>query len=72
MRLNHAALRVIRERTGKSQTAVAEAAEIDRANYAHLEAGRRRGTEAQIVAIANVLQIPVDALLGPELDRVGA
>ena len=72
MRLNHAALRVIRERTGKSQTAVAEAAEIDRANYAHLEAGRRRGTEAQIVALANVLQIPVDALLGPEIDRIGA
>lgn len=67
MRLNHAALRVIRERSGKSQTLVAELAEIDRANYAHIEAGRRKGTEAQIVAIAHALQIPVDALLGPEV-----
>ena len=39
---------------------------MDRANYAHLEAGRRRGTSEQIVAIARSLQIPVDALLGPD------
>ncbi len=70
MRLNHDALRVIRERTGKSQTAVAADASIDRANYAHLEAGRRRGTEAQIKAIAVALQVPVTALLGPDLDEV--
>ena len=70
MRLNHAALRVIRERTGKTQTAVAELADIDRANYAHIEAGRRRGTPEQIKAIAVALQIPFDALLGPELDEV--
>ena len=67
MRLNHAALRVIRERTGKSQSQVAELAGIDRANYCHIEAGRRRGTDAQLVAIASALQIPVDALYGPEL-----
>jgi transcriptional regulator with XRE-family HTH domain len=67
MRLNHAALRVIRERTGKSQTAMAELTGIDRANYAHIEAGRRRGTEEQIKAMAVALQIPVDALYGPEI-----
>lgn len=38
---------------------------MDRANYAHLEAGRRPGTDEQIVAIAKALQIPVDALYGP-------
>lgn len=68
MRLNHAALRVIRERTGKSQTQIADMAGMDRANYAHIEAGRRRGTEEQMKAFAEVLQIPFDALLGPELD----
>jgi transcriptional regulator with XRE-family HTH domain len=67
MRLNHAALRVIRERTGKSQTAMADLTGIDRANYAHIEAGRRRGTDEQIKAMAVALQIPVDALYGPDL-----
>ncbi len=67
MRLNHAALRAIRERSGYSQTAAAELADIDRANYAHMEAGRRPGTEEQIVRIATALQVPVTALLGPEL-----
>lgn len=70
MKLNHAALRVIRERTGYSQTNVAERAEIDRANYAHLEAGRRRGTPEQIKKIAEALQVPVDALLGPDSKQV--
>lgn len=66
MRINHSALRVIRERTGYSQTRVAELAAIDRANYAHIEAGRRHGTPEQIKAISVALQVPIDALLGPE------
>jgi transcriptional regulator with XRE-family HTH domain len=66
MRLNHAALRVIRERTGLTQTQVAADAEIDRANYVHMEAGRRPGTAPQIKALAEVLCVPVTALLGPE------
>lgn len=65
MRINHSALRVIRERTGYSQTKLAELSEIDRANYAHIEAGRRPGTPEQIKSIATALQVPVDALLGP-------
>lgn len=72
MRLNHSALRVIRERTGVSQSKIAELAEIDRPNYAHIEAGRRRGTPEQIKAIANALQVPVDALLGPEFESAVA
>ena len=72
MRLNHAALRVIRERTGKSQTQIADMAGIDRANYAHIEAGRRRGTEEQVKAFAIALQIPFDALLGPDAEQAAA
>lgn len=69
MRINHEALRIIRERSGYNQTKAAELAGIDRPNYAHLEAGRRKGTPAQILAIANALQVPMSALLGPELDH---
>ena len=63
MRLNHEALRVIRERTGQSKTLTAELAGIDRANYSHIEAGRRNGTEAQIVALAVALKVPVTAII---------
>lgn len=66
MRINSAALRVIRERSGYKQAQLADLAGIDRPNYAHIEAGRRNGTPAQIKVIAAVLQIPFDALLGPE------
>lgn len=66
MRINSAALRVIRERSGYTQSKAAELAGIDRPNYAHIEAGRRNGTPAQIKAIADALQIPFDALLGPD------
>ncbi len=63
MKLNTEALRVIRERSGQSQTGLAELAGIDRANLAHIEAGRRRGTEAQIVALAHALKVPVTAII---------
>lgn len=72
MRINHQALRIIRERSGYSQTEAAVLAGIDRPNYAHLEAGRRKGTPAQVLSIANALQIPMTALLGPELDNDSA
>ena len=63
MTLNHVALRVIRERTGQSQSATAAIAGIERANYAHIEAGRRKGTEAQIVSIARALKVDTAAIL---------
>jgi len=63
MKLNATALRVIRERTGQSQTQTAKLAGIDRANYAHIEAGRRRGTPEQIVNIAQALKIDVTAII---------
>lgn len=65
MRLNHLALRAIRERSGYTQTKAAELAGLDRANYAHMEAGRRPGTPPQIKAIAEALDVPILALTGP-------
>ncbi len=66
MRLNPTALRVIRERSGESASALAAAAGIDPANYSRLEAGIRRGTEAQIVALASALKVPVTANISHE------
>jgi transcriptional regulator with XRE-family HTH domain len=63
MRLNPTALRVIRERSGESAAALATAAGIDPANYSRLESGIRRGTEAQIVALAAALKVPVLAII---------
>lgn len=50
-----------------SQTDAARAAGIARPNYAHIEAGRRRGTPAQIVAIAQALKIDVTAIISDEV-----
>lgn len=62
MQINPLALKAIRERTNLSQTALAADAGIDRANYAHIEAGRRGATAAQIIAIAKTLSVPVGAI----------
>ncbi len=67
MRLNPTALRVIRERSGESASALAVAADMDPANYSRLEAGKRRGTEAQIVALAAALKVPVTAIIDSEV-----
>ena len=66
MRINHTALRVIRERSGYSQTELAGIARIPRPNFAHIEAGRRPGTPAQIKAIALALDVPITAITSPE------
>lgn len=63
MKLNPHALRAIRERSGISQSRLAEDSGIDRPNYVHIEAGRRRGTEAQIRRLADVLGVPVMAII---------
>lgn len=62
MRTNHQSLRIIRELRGYTQTEFAAAANIDRPNYAHIEAGRRQGTPEQIVAIAEALRVPIGAI----------
>ncbi len=63
MRVNPPALRAIRERTGLTQSILAEQAGIDRANYAHIEAGRRPGSAVQIIAIASALGVAVGAIV---------
>jgi transcriptional regulator with XRE-family HTH domain len=71
MRINHAALKALRVLSGFSQSALAEMAQIDRPNYAHIEAGRRRGTAAQLRALANALNVPPLALMAPEPAEIG-
>lgn len=56
MRLNPAALRVIRERTGLSKAELADRAGIDRTLVTRLENGERTGTPAVIVKLAAALQ----------------
>lgn len=63
MKANAAALKVIRERSGFSQTSVAEGTGIDRPNYAHIESGRRPGSDEQLVAIARFLDVPILAIV---------
>ena len=62
MRLNPAALRVIRELSGYSATQLARFAEIERSTLSRLEAGTRGGTPGQITALAKVLNVPVAAI----------
>jgi transcriptional regulator with XRE-family HTH domain len=72
VQINTLALKAIRERTSLTQTALAGAASIDRANYAHIEAGRRGATAAQIQAIARALAVPVGAIAIADDERVVA
>lgn len=62
VKANFDSLRVIRALKGYSQTAAAEGAGIERANYAHIEAGRRPGTDSQLVSIAAFLKVPIGAI----------
>lgn len=72
MKVNAASLKAIRERTGFTQTTFAAEVGIARPNYAHIEAGRRPGTDEQIVRMARVLQVPVTAIIeASTLEAVG-
>jgi len=64
MQLNPAALKALRERSGLSQTQLADSSSIRRDTLNHLEHGRRTATEQQIVALAHALHVPVTALIG--------
>lgn len=65
MHLNPSALRIIRERTGYSQTQLAELSGLERSTLANMEAGRRKGTPEQLRTLADALQVPITALYGP-------
>jgi len=71
MNLNRAALVVIRERSGLSKTALAERAGVDRTLVHRIENGERNATPAVIRKLADALDCPLLALIGPD-DRAAA
>lgn len=62
MDLNPAALRIIRERSGLSVTALAEAAGIRQSHLSNIEAGRRRASPEVAVALARALKVELVAI----------
>lgn len=66
MKLNREALTVIRKRSGLSKTALAELAGVDRTLVHRLENGERNASEAVMRKLADALQCPILALMGPE------
>lgn len=65
MNLNRAALVVIRERSGLSKTALAERAGVDRTLVHRIENGERNATPTVIRKLADALDCPLMALIGP-------
>lgn len=63
MRINGTALRAIRERTGMSAAALAEAISVHASVITRLEQGERRGTPEQITALARALAVPTTAII---------
>lgn len=63
MRLNPAALRVIRERSGLTVTALAVEAGIKQAHLSNIEAGRRNAGPDVVVALAKALKVELPAIL---------
>lgn len=69
MRIHGAALRVIRERTGLTESALAKAAGISQSHLANLESGRRNAGPKVITDLAHALRVDVSAIVQ---DQVGA
>ena len=68
MRLNGEALKVIRERTGLTITQLSTASGVDRTVITRLESGERRGTPAQIVALAQALNVALTVITYPVVE----
>jgi transcriptional regulator with XRE-family HTH domain len=65
MDLNGEALRVIRERSGLTQQALADLAGLKNASHlSNIEAGRRRPSPEVAKALADALKVPLVAILG--------
>lgn len=62
MRGNGGAIKALRERTGLTKTQLADATGIDRTHLHRIEIGERKGTPAQLVAIAQALRVPLTAV----------
>jgi len=63
MEINRHALRVIRERSGITVSALAIAAGIRQAHLSNIEAGRRNASDTVIVALAKALDVPLQAII---------
>lgn len=72
MNLNRDALIVIRQRSGLSKTALAERAGVDRTLVHRIENGERNATVAVIRKLADALDCPLMALIGPADDGAAA
>ncbi len=63
MDLNRHALRVIRERSGLSVTALAAAAGIKQSHLSNIEAGRRRASAEVATELAKALKVELLAIV---------
>lgn len=67
MQINGEALRVIRERSGLTGTALANEVGVDRTHLSHIEAGRKQASNDLARRLAAALKIPLVAILsGPD------
>ena len=66
MNLNRDALIEIRQRSGYTKAALAEAAHISPATLTRLENGERHPSPTVLRQLAEALQCPLHALLGPD------
>ena len=63
MRVNRYALRVLRERSGLSVSALARAAGLSQPHLTNIESGKRQASPAALVALAIALRVPVVAII---------
>lgn len=63
MRINHHALRAIRERSGLTGSELADLAGISQAHYSNIETGERSPSPKVAAALAQALKVPVLAIV---------
>lgn len=66
MKVNHAALTALRERSGLTKTELARQAGVRLDTYSRIESGTRPATERQALALAHALKVPIVSLLAGE------
>jgi transcriptional regulator with XRE-family HTH domain len=63
MQINPHALRVIRQRSGLSESELARVAGLSQPHLSNIETGRRKASPAVIRALADALRVPLLSLL---------
>lgn len=63
MQAHGPAIRALRELAGLNASEFARLTGIERTHLRRIEMGQRRGTDAQIVAIARALRVPTTAVI---------